>query len=55
MGYKLLGFTVWHGARWYVRRRFPGMRRKLAISGLAALLIGGGVAGAAAARQSNSE
>ena len=21
-GYELLGFVVWHGARWYVRRRF---------------------------------
>jgi len=21
MGYKLLGFAVWQGARWYVRRR----------------------------------
>ena len=22
MGYKILGFTVWHGGRWYVRRRY---------------------------------
>ncbi len=21
MGYKILGFVVWHGARWYARRR----------------------------------
>lgn len=21
MGYKILGFVVWHGAQWYVRRR----------------------------------
>jgi hypothetical protein len=21
MGYKMLGFVVWHGARWYTRRR----------------------------------
>ena len=21
MGYKMLGFVVWHGAQWYVRRR----------------------------------
>jgi hypothetical protein len=21
MGYKMLGFVVWQGARWYVRRR----------------------------------
>ncbi len=44
MGYKLLGFAVWQGGRWYLRRRFPGARRKVAIAGLAALLIGGAVA-----------
>jgi hypothetical protein len=25
-GYKLLGFAVWRGARWYVRRRLPSGR-----------------------------
>jgi len=44
MGYKLLGFAVWQGARWYLRRRFPGMQRKLAIAGVAGLAVAGGVA-----------
>jgi hypothetical protein len=42
MAYKLLGFAVWQGAKWYLRRRFPDAGRKLAIAGGAgALLIGG--------------
>ena len=41
MGYKLLGFAVWQGGKWYLRRRFEGASRKLAIAGLGALVIGG--------------
>jgi hypothetical protein len=51
MGYKVLGFAVWHGGKWYLRRRLRGVRRKAAIAGrkaaiacLAALLIAGAVA-----------
>lgn len=44
MGYKLLGFVVWQGARWYLRRRYPGLPRKLAIAGAAGLAVAGGVA-----------
>jgi hypothetical protein len=33
--YKLLGYAVWQGGKWYARRRLPS-RRALAISGLAA-------------------
>jgi hypothetical protein len=33
--YKLLGFLVWQGGKWYVRRRV-GSARKLAIGGVAA-------------------
>jgi hypothetical protein len=25
-GYKLLGFVVWRGAKWYARRRLPSGR-----------------------------
>jgi hypothetical protein len=49
MGYKLLGFVVWQGSRWYVRRRMSGARRKLAIAGIGALVVGGIVAGQRAA------
>lgn len=26
-GYKLLGWAVWNGAKWYLRRRLPSARR----------------------------
>ena len=44
MGYKLLGFAAWQGGKWYLRRRFNGTRRKLAVAALAAALVGGVVA-----------
>jgi hypothetical protein len=34
MGYKLLGFVVWKGAKWYVGRRFGDAPRKVALGGL---------------------
>ena len=37
-GYKLLGYAVWQGGKWYMRRRVPV--RKLAFWGL---LAGGGL------------
>jgi hypothetical protein len=45
MGYKLLGYAVWRGGKWYLRRRFPHAGRNLAIGGGAALLV---IAGAVA-------
>ena len=26
MGYRILGFAVWKGARWYVARKYPWLR-----------------------------
>jgi len=26
-GYKLLGYVVWRGGKWYLRRRLPSARR----------------------------
>jgi len=37
-GYRLLGFVVWQGGKWYLRRRLPSPRRVLA----AGLLAGAG-------------
>jgi len=35
-GYRLLGYAVWHGGKWYLRRRLPlPSRRALALSGMA--------------------
>jgi hypothetical protein len=35
--YGLLGYVVWHGAKWYLRRRLPS-KRKLALTGVGALV-----------------
>jgi hypothetical protein len=40
--YRLLGFAVWNGAKWYLRRRLPSTR-KIVLSGLLGL---GGVSAA---------
>ena len=42
MGYKLLGFVVWKGAKWYLGRRVgPHARAKAALAG-GALALGAG-------------
>jgi len=48
--YKLLGYAVWHGGKWYLRRRLPS-GRKIALAGaasvsaaLAAAVIARGIA-----------
>jgi hypothetical protein len=47
MGYKILGYVVWNGGKWYARRRFGVLAsRKAAAAGIvgvavAALVIGG--------------
>jgi hypothetical protein len=47
MGYKILGFAVWHGAKWYLARKLPD--RRLLAAG--AVGLGVAVAGAVAAGQ----
>ena len=44
MGYKLLGFIVWQGGKWYLRRRMSGARRKLALGVVSAAIVAGAVA-----------
>jgi len=34
--YSILGYVVWQGAKWYVRRRLPS-RRRVALTGAGAL------------------
>jgi hypothetical protein len=41
MGYKLLGFAVWQGSKWYLRRRISGFRAKAAIAGVGAVVVAG--------------
>jgi hypothetical protein len=35
-GYRILGYAVWRGGKWYLRQRLPS-RRSLALTGLAAV------------------
>jgi hypothetical protein len=39
--YALLGYVVWRGARWYVRRRLPSLRT-VALTGAGAPAAGTG-------------
>jgi hypothetical protein len=41
MAYKILGFAVWRGAKWYLRRRFKGAARKAAMVGAAGAVLAG--------------
>jgi len=41
MGYKVLGYVIWRGVTWYVRRRAREARRGVAISGVVALVLAG--------------
>ena len=56
MGYKLLGFVVWRGARWYVRRRVGHLvtPRRMLTAALVVSVVGAGAA-AAAHRGSGSD
>lgn len=55
MGYKLLGFVVWQGGRWWLRRKLSDRQTRLALAGLG--VVGLAVAGGAiaAARQASSD
>jgi hypothetical protein len=41
MGYKALGFAVWQGGKWYLRRKAGGPRSKAALVGVGALVLAG--------------
>jgi hypothetical protein len=51
MGYKVLGFAVWQGTKWYLRRSVRGSKSKAAILGVGALVLAGA---ALAGRQATS-
>ena len=58
MGYKMLGFVVWQGARWYARRRVSQMlpSRKVATAALVASAVATvAVVTAASKRHSDAE
>jgi hypothetical protein len=41
MGYRILGFAVWQGGKWYVRRRMSGFRAKATVAGIGAVVVAG--------------
>jgi hypothetical protein len=54
MGYKLLGYVVWQGGKWYVRRRVDLAPRKLALAGLAGTVLVGSVVAVGQRRAASS-
>jgi hypothetical protein len=36
MGYKLLGFVIWQGSKFYIRRRVDPTKAKVALAGVGA-------------------
>ncbi len=53
MGYKMLGFVVWQGARWYARRRVSRMMPSRGVA--AAALVASAVATVAAVAATKRE
>jgi hypothetical protein len=52
MAYKMLGFVVWHGAQWYVRRRVSRLVPSRRTAATAAVVVGVvSIAAVAAARR----
>jgi hypothetical protein len=49
MGYKILGFLVWKGGKFFLRRRFPKPPLKMAMVGVGGTLLAAGLAGGLAA------
>jgi hypothetical protein len=41
MRYKILGYAVWQGGKWYARRRVGDTKSKAAIVGAGALVLAG--------------
>jgi hypothetical protein len=55
MGYKLLGFLVWQGAKFYLRGRMGGVWPKLAVVGVSAVVVAGAAGAIAASRHQSDE
>jgi len=53
MRYKILGFIIWQGTKWYLRRQVGVSRRKMVIAAISAAVVAGVVV--AARHPANSE
>ena len=43
MQYRALGFIVWKGAKWFLRRKLGGAPMKVAAGGVVGLALGAGL------------
>jgi hypothetical protein len=55
MGYKVLGFIIWQGGKWYVRRRYTGAPAKAALVGVGAAVVTGAVLAGRQARKAQQD
>ena len=55
MGYKVLGYAVWRGGKWYLRRRFPNARRNVAVGGGVGLVVAGSAVAFALSRRNGGD
>ena len=39
MGYKILGYAVWHGAKLYLKRRYPVPSRRTLAAGVVVIAV----------------
>lgn len=53
MGYKMLGFVVWHGAQWYVRRRVRNLIPSRRVASAAIVVSAVSIGAIVAARRSD--
>ncbi|HET6505937.1 MAG TPA: hypothetical protein VFG42_04050 [Baekduia sp.] len=51
MGYKILGFIVWKGAKWYVGHRVSSRAKRFAAAGAVGVGVGALLVAGASARQ----
>jgi hypothetical protein len=55
MAYKFLGYVIWNGTKWYLRRRVEfGTGKKIATAGVAGAVIAGAVVAGRHASSSGS-
>jgi len=41
MRYKILGFVIWQGTKWYLRSQVGVSRRKMAVAAISAAVVAG--------------
>ena len=55
MGYKLLGWATWNGAKWFLRRKYGSTMLPVPVLAAAAAAVGLAAAGVALAARRNGD